>query len=216
LSIAAAWALFVLCAAIFSFAVWPFHGWSRSDQLSLFQSAVGLAGFGGAVVALIFAGRSIAERYGGPELLITKDPELMELTARDSPGVRDGGRSTAFHTFSIEVFNEGSAIAQTWQLRLEVDAPWVLDPHERVGDVSKSFDMRTLVWNGQAPLFTTSPTVVGPFNISARVKDFDGVPGDDFAFTITAIVVTEFGGDDSKVFDGKLHIERDGIPKPAK
>ena len=191
-----------------TFAIPPIDGWSRADQLSLFQSAVGLAGFGGAVGGLFFAGRAIAERYGRPELVITIDPEPLDIHQPHAAEARrnTGPASPLERKFSIEIFNVGRALAQSWQLRIDVDPPFTIWQESGVGEVDLSHDRRTLMHHRQSPLFADSNVVVGILRILAHRGDYDGT-SDTYPFRVTATVPTEFG-EDIKVFDGKVIFDR--------
>jgi hypothetical protein len=210
LAAAAFWAVSILAVFVVAvFAIPPIDSWSRSDQLSLFQSAVGLAGFGGAVAGLIFAGRQIAERYGKPEIIITLDPDLLQMRQDDSYGARVVNQRRWF-TFSLEIFNIGSAVATTWQLRVEIEAPFVLEVADSFGDHARSADGRSIVVHRTSPLFSDSEDIVGPYYICAELPWFDSL-GDELHFELLAVTTTEFGQDEAN-FNGTLLIDRTQSP----
>jgi hypothetical protein len=184
--------------------------WSRADQLSLLQSAVALAGFGGAVVGLTFAGRAIAERYGRPRIIITMSDEPVQIFKADTTGDRMIGES-AWFTFSIEVFNVGDAVANTWQLRVDVDEPFTLRVGEHFGEHAALPHGRSIVVHRVAPLFKDSPALIGPYRLTAAIPMFEDAIT-RFDFTIAAIFTSEFGEEEQE-FPGTVAFDRTKSPK---
>jgi hypothetical protein len=127
IGLALGWASLVFSVFFVLIYCWPFQGWSKGDQVQLFQAMVGLAGFGGGLIGLFFAGQQIyrlradyevAVRYrlkGGEEF----DSGVLEFDPA-------AGHEPAHAELLVEIVNSSDSICDDWQVVLWSDGDLVL------------------------------------------------------------------------------------------
>lgn len=149
-------ALFLLAVLLIP----PIDGWSRSDQLSLFQSATAVAGFGAAAAAIILAASGPARPHGIPnvELYAATDriatPHAGELFIFLRPGA-DGAIGAEI---PIEVVNGGRAVPIAWQL--EVTTSSHVDVTALTPNGVAFPQHKRAVISGDRPLYTWATSVL--------------------------------------------------------
>jgi len=121
LLVAVVWAVGVL-GFYFAAINWlpPFENWSLSDRIQLFQGAVGLAGFGGGLIALTFAAQHLAPLLADPKLVVSYRVDGGSFTGGDVSGERTGEDSARL-ILSAEIVNRSDSICALWQVA--VSAP---------------------------------------------------------------------------------------------
>ena len=157
----AGWATVVLALYVCFVAVWPFHGWSKSDQLALLQAMTAMAGFGAGTVALLIAARQIASG--------TK-PELQVTAARpqgDEINVSGGAGIIEIH-LSLE--NRGRIVTRVWQVRVIVLGPVLMRRRGTLYDAIDILEANTqgFLCSRETPLFPNVSVPVGTVTIEAQ------------------------------------------------
>lgn len=134
IAVAVGWALFVfgtyfllISAHFWPFTRWPFADWSASDQAQLFQGMVGIAGFGGGIVALFFAGQQLSHLFGSPKIVVRfrrwHNPYASTDEQRDASREYLDSRVSVDDRqimFEVELQNMGNAISSTWLVDMRV------------------------------------------------------------------------------------------------
>ncbi|HYM15385.1 MAG TPA: hypothetical protein VEZ14_07480 [Dehalococcoidia bacterium] len=166
---AMAWASLVVGGYAVGVAWGPFHEWSRADQLSLFQSAIGLAGFGAGAVALWFAGMQLATRFGKPKI----DVQLQVTWISESAGEA-----------VFKIWNFGGATPPHWRLVAFAWDPFTISSAPAETDV---LYQGILTCDRDIPLLKGRPAAI-PFTIQ-RTKA--NRPGD--VRNLDVNLVTEYG-----------------------
>jgi len=96
----------------------PINNWGLSDQIQLFQAFVGLAGFGGGLIALFFAEQQLAHLFADPKLVVTYRAEGRDpLTGGEVTGMRTGSEGDAARLdLLLEITNRSESICELWQV----------------------------------------------------------------------------------------------------
>ncbi|MEX0786981.1 MAG: hypothetical protein WD939_10115 [Dehalococcoidia bacterium] len=122
------WALFVFSVyfLLIFIPLLPFTDWSGSDQAQLFQGMVGIAGFGGGIVALLFAGQQLAHAFGKPFVVVNVTRWLPHATPVEQQAA---SRNFLEEQVSIDedqiqldvaLGNMGDAICSVWLIEMKV------------------------------------------------------------------------------------------------
>ncbi len=122
IAIAVLWAVLVFIGYALVIAFWsPFSDWDANRQSQLFQSAIGIAGFGGGLIALFFTGQQLRNLLAEPDLQVTfliGDKEFRGGPVRvDAARIEEACRLD----MKLRVVNSSDNICELWQVVLSVE-----------------------------------------------------------------------------------------------
>ena len=188
LRIAIGWTIIVL-GTFFVLCIWvsPFSEWSAGDQTQLFQTMIGLAGFGAGLVVLVSAVEQLKRMTGRPEL-------KLYITSLETQ--RDG-KDLALIQMMLAIENTGGALCRDWQVTLAGTGNWM---HGGVSDEWNQFPDGSLVYNvSDKPLFAGNPIPLPYVVMSISPKDDVGDAAFAWSGEIRYIIASEHAQDSNRI-----------------
>jgi len=195
ISVALGWAGFVL-GAFFLLIFWcppfgwpPFNSWSASDQTQLFQAAVGLAGFGGGLIALFFAGQQLTRLLADPDLVVVYRWFEFEdyygggsgagsvFQGGDLPILYTDGTEDELHLW-LEIVNRSHSVCSLWQVVVSASQGVQIAPTSEWKRLAGGMAARQSA--SDEALFPDSPLPIGGLTLTFSSDSFvavsDGSP----------------------------------------